>query len=151
METLYGHKCTDFEIRSQIIAFTRPGSSGPDTIKYMQLLEQMFLKCENDIDDFSKLHALFTGLRPDLKRKCLLDRNDNHWSTYAGLRAHLHKVAPTYDLDYKTYGPPRMYSNHVARNGKQAVASGPPRTVVKFHALRTDNRAEPIIQDRPQF
>ena len=39
METLYGHKCTDFEIRSEIIAFTRPGSSGPDTIKYMQLLE----------------------------------------------------------------------------------------------------------------
>ena len=53
----------------------------------MQLLEQMFLKCENEMDDLSKLHALFTGLWPDLKRKCLLDRNDNHWSTYAGLRA----------------------------------------------------------------
>ena len=73
METLYGHKCTDFEIRAQITAFTRPGSSGPDTIKYLQLLEQMFLKCENEIDDFSKLHSLFSGLRPDMKRRCLLD------------------------------------------------------------------------------
>ena len=125
METLYGHKCTDFEIRSQIIAFTRPGSSGHDTIKYMQLLEQMFLKCENDIDDFSKLHALFTGRRPDLKCKYLLDRNDNHWSTYAGLRAHLHKVAPTYDLDFKTYGP-RSYGQGLARSGRTVAVSHTP-------------------------
>ena len=150
METLYGHKCTDFEIRLQIIAFTRPGSLGQDTIKYMQLLEQMFLKCENDIDDFSKLHALFTGLRPDLKCKCLLDRNDNHWSTYAGLRAHLHKVAPTYDQDFKSYGP-RFYGNGGARNGRQNGAAANLRTVVKFHALRTDNRGKPVIHDRPQF
>ena len=26
METLYGHKCTDFEIRSQINKFTKPGT-----------------------------------------------------------------------------------------------------------------------------
>ena len=56
--------------------FTKPGTSGPDTIKYLQLLEQMFLKCENELDDFSKLHALYTGLRPDIKHKCLLDKDD---------------------------------------------------------------------------
>ena len=48
--------------------------------------------CENKLDDFSKLHALFTGLRPDIKRKCLLDKDDEQWSSYAGLRAHLFKV-----------------------------------------------------------
>ena len=150
METLYAHKCMDFEIRSEIIAFTRPGSSGPDTIKYMQLLEQIFLKCENDIDDFSKLHALFTGLRPDLKRKCLLDRNDNQWSIHAGLRAHLHKVAPTYDQDYKTYGT-HPSSMHITRNRRTSHGAGPARTTVKFHALRTDNRGKPLTRMRPQF
>ena len=49
---------------------------GPDTIKYLQLLEQMFLKCEKELDDFSKLHALYTRLRPDIKCKCLLDKDD---------------------------------------------------------------------------
>ena len=92
METLYDHKCTDFEIRSQITEFTKPGTFGSDTIKYLQLLEQMFLKCENELDDFSKLHALYTGLRPDIKRKCLLDNDNEQWSSYTGLRAHLFKV-----------------------------------------------------------
>ena len=127
METLYGHKCTDFEIRSQITEFTKPGTSGPDTIKYLQLLEQMFLKCENELDDFSKLHALFTGLRPDIKRKCLLDKDDEQWSSYAGLRAHLFKVGPTYDQELRTYGSKR-YTNSDKSLGVNKV-------IRKHHAL----------------
>ena len=137
METLYGHKCTDFEIRSQITEFTKPGTSGPDTIKYLQLLEQMFLKCENELDDFSKLHALFTGLRPDIKRKCLLDKDDEQWSSYAGLRAHLFKVGPTYDQELRTYGSKRH------TNSDKSL--GVNKVIRKHHALQTDRRGKPIL------
>ena len=140
METLYGHKCTDFEIRAQIAAFTKPGTSGPDTIKYMQLLEQMFLKCEKSIDDFSKLHALFTGLRPDLKRKCLLNHNNEQWSSYASLRAHLFKVGPTYDQEQKTHG----FRNPSSHNPGLGVN----KIIQKHHALRSDRRGVPILPDR---
>ena len=116
----------DFELRSQIIAFTWLGSLGRDTIKYMQLLEQMFLKYENDMDDFWKLHALFTGLRPDIKHKCLLDRNDNQWCIYVDLRERLHKVGPTYDQEVRAYG---------SKKNKPDKSLGVNKIIRKHHAL----------------
>ncbi len=136
LETLYGHKCTDAEIRAQIAAFTKPGTSGSDTLKYMQLLEQMFLKCEHSMDDYSKLTALFTGLRTDLREKCLLDNNENQWQTYTALRAHLFKIAPTYDAQRKNTG----HSDHL---GARSI-------VRKHHTLKTDRRGLPIISQPPR-
>ena len=100
MDQLFGQKCSDAEIRQAIEQHTAQYSSGPDTISYLQILDQLYALCRDPIDNTTRITQLRRGLRHDLYRETLLTKEGLPWSDYDALRAFLYQIGPTYDTQW---------------------------------------------------
>ena len=54
MIEVFGQQVTDHEIRSEIEFHMRPNSSGPDTIAFLQIRDQLYGLCKHPVDEFTK-------------------------------------------------------------------------------------------------
>ena len=100
MDQLFGQQCSEEEIRQAIEQHTAPHTSGPDTLSYIQILDQLYALCRKSVDPTSKIGQLRRGLRHDLFRETLLDKQGLPWSDYNALRAYLYQIGPTYDKEW---------------------------------------------------
>ena len=55
MTDIYGHQVTDHHIRQEIETLTRPNSLGPDTISFLQVLDQLYGLCKHPVDEYTKI------------------------------------------------------------------------------------------------
>ena len=100
MDQLFGQKYSKEEIRQAIEQHTAPHTSGPDTISYIQILDQLYALCRKSIDPTSKIGQLRRGLRQDLFKHTLINREGLPWESYNALRAYLYQIGPTYDKEW---------------------------------------------------
>ena len=63
MTEVFGQQVTEHEIRAEIEAHTRPNSSGPDTIAFLQILDQLYGLCKHPVDKFTQIQQLQRALR----------------------------------------------------------------------------------------
>ena len=68
MTEVFGQQVTEHKIRAEIETHTRPNSSGPDTISFIQVLDQLYGLCKHPVDEFKRIQQLQRALRPDLSR-----------------------------------------------------------------------------------
>ena len=52
---VFGQQVTEHEIRAEIETHTRPNSSGPDTIAFIQVLDQLYGLCKHPVDEFTRI------------------------------------------------------------------------------------------------
>ena len=64
----FGQQVTEHEIRAEIETHTKPSSFGPDTISFIQVLDQLYGLCKHPVDEFTRIQQLQRALRPDLSR-----------------------------------------------------------------------------------
>ena len=76
---------------------TRPNSLGPDTISFLQVLDQLYGLYKHLVDELTKIQQLQRALRGDLARVTQLQANGRPWDSYNTLRQHLILIALTYD------------------------------------------------------
>ena len=55
MIEVFGQQVTEQKIRAEIEAHTRPNSSGPDTISFIQILDQLYGLCKHLVDEFTRI------------------------------------------------------------------------------------------------
>ena len=55
MTEIFGQQVTEHEIRAEIEAHTRPNSSAPDTISFIQILDQLYGLCKHPVDEFTRI------------------------------------------------------------------------------------------------
>ena len=70
----------------------------------------------------------------------MLDQSNEQWLSYTALRAHLFKVAPTYDQENRTYGSKGQH--HQDKN------LGVNKIIRKHHTLQTDKRGKLVFNDK---
>ena len=75
MTDIYGHQVTDHDIKVEIDSLTKPNSSGPDTVSFLQVLDQLYGLCKHPVDEYTKIQQLQTALRGDLSRATQLQAN----------------------------------------------------------------------------
>ena len=97
MTAVFGQQVTEHEIRAEIEAHTRPNSSGPNIIAFLQILDQLYGLCKHPVDEFTRIQRLQRALRQDLARATQLQADGKPWDSYDALRQHLILIAPTYD------------------------------------------------------
>lgn len=97
MTDIYGHQVENHDIRLEIDTLTKPNSSGPDTISFLQILDQFDGLCKYPVYEFTKIQQLQRTLRGDLGRATQLQANGQLWDDYNALWQHLILIAPTYD------------------------------------------------------
>ena len=97
MTEVFGQQVTEHEIRAEIETHTRLNSSGPDTISFIQVLDQLYGLCKHPVDEFTWIQQLQRALQPDLSRATQLQLDGKPWESYDALRQHLILLAPTYD------------------------------------------------------
>ena len=97
MTEVFGQQVTEHEIRAEIEAHTRPNSSGPYTISFIQILDQLYGLCKHPVDEFTKIQQLQRALRQDLARATQLQADGKPWERYDALKQHLILIAPAYD------------------------------------------------------
>ena len=114
MTEVFGQQVTEHKIRAEIEAHTRPNSSGPDTIAFLQILDQLYGLYKHLVDEFTRIQQLQRALRQDLARGTQLQADGKPWDSYDVLRQHLILITPTYD-SRATVGSTN-YSRKTARN-----------------------------------
>ena len=114
MTEVFVQQVTEHEIRAQIEADTRPNSSGPDTIFFLQILDQLYDLCKHHVDEFTRIQQLQRALRQDLARATQLQVDGKPWDSYDALRQHLILIAPTYDS--RVTGGSTDFSRRTTRN-----------------------------------
>ena len=124
---------TKHEIRAEIEAHTRPNSSGPDTISFIQILDQLYGLCKHPVDEFTRIQQLQRVLRQDLTRTTQLQPDGKPWESYDALRQHLILLAPTYDS--RATGGSTDFSRRPARN--------------RFHGRSQKRRQISVLDRRP--
>lgn len=80
LQALYRRKCIDDEIRANIAFYTRDHTSGVDIMKYILTLDQLILKCDKRLDDYSKLATLKHGMRRDSYEQVEKEGAKTPWS-----------------------------------------------------------------------
>ena len=133
MTEVFGQQVTEHKIRTQIEAHTRPNSSGPDTISFIQILDQLYHLCKHPVDEFTRIQQLQRALRQDLARATQLQADGKPWESYDALRQHLILIAPTYDSR--------------ATGGSTDVSRRPARN--RFRGRLQERRQSSVLDRRP--
>ena len=133
MTEVFGQQVTEHEIRAEIETHTRPNSSGPDTIAFIQVLDQLYGLCKHPVDEFTRIQQLQRALRPDLSRATQLQPDGKPWESYDALRQHLILLAPTYDS--RATGGSTDFSRRPARN--------------RLRGRQQDRRQPSVLDRRP--
>ena len=133
MTEVFGQQVTEHEIRAEIEAHTRPNSSGPDTIAFLQILDQLYGLCKHPVDEFTRIQQLQRALRQDLARATQLQADGKPWESYDALRQHLILLAPTYDS--RATGGSTDFSRRPARN--------------RFRGRSQERRQSSVLDRRP--
>ena len=55
MTEVFGQQVTEHEICAKIETHTRPNISGPDTISFIQVLDQLYGLCKHLVDEFTRI------------------------------------------------------------------------------------------------
>ena len=58
MTEVFGQQVTEHKIRAEIEAHTRPNSSSPDIISFIQILDQLYGLCKHPVDEFTRIQQL---------------------------------------------------------------------------------------------
>ena len=133
MTEVFGQQLIEHEIRAEIEAHTRPNSSGPDTISFIQILDQLYGLCKHPVDEFTRIQQLQRALRQDLATATQLQADRKPWESYNALRQHLILIASTYDS--RATGGSINFSRRPARD--------------RFHGRSQDRHQSSVVDRLP--